>query len=167
MKTKMQQVFLTDEMVDPSGVFTNGGTTTAWPLGGSMVTLVNGTGRLLPSITPPPESAGPRARATIDIADPNFSLVAYEQACTYRSIPGQSIPTCPARTAPPKPAVQQHWGLPKAWHGKELEATTTTPNGTRAGPALAVDKVAGTVSLAVTPGWPVTLTLKENSGRAE
>ena len=93
--------------------------------------------------------------------------VAYEQACTYRSIPGQSIPTCPARTAPPKPAVQRTWGLPKAWHGKELQATTTTPNGTQAGPALAVDKVAGTVSLAVTPGWPVTLTLKENSGRAE
>ena len=65
MKTKMQQVFLTDEMVDPSGKFTNGGTTSSWPLGGSMVTLVNGTGRLLPAVKPPPEGAGPRARAAL------------------------------------------------------------------------------------------------------
>ena len=171
-------------------MFTNGGTTTAWPLGGSMVTLVNGTGRLLPSITPPPESAGPRARATINVADPSFSLVirtnvpeicaalahlrsvscgqvAYEQACTYRTIPGESIPTCPARTAPPKPAVRRTWGLPKPWYGKELEAVTLTPNGTRAGPALAVDKAVGTVALAVTPGWPVTLTLKGSQSSAE
>ena len=93
--------------------------------------------------------------------------VAYEQACTYRTIPGESIPTCPARTAPPKPAVRRTWGLPKPWHGKELEAMTLTPNGTRAGPALAVDKAAGTVSLAVTPGWPVTLTLKGSRSWAE
>ena len=31
--------------------------------------------------------------------------VAYEQACTYRTIPGESFPTCPARPAPPKPAA--------------------------------------------------------------
>ena len=93
--------------------------------------------------------------------------VAYEQACTYRTIPGESIPTCPARTAPPKPAVRRTWGLPKPWHGKELEAVTLTPNGTRAGPALAVDKAVGTVALAVTPGWPVTLTLKGSQSWVE
>jgi hypothetical protein len=159
MKTRLFQVFLTDEMVSPDGHFANGGTTTSWPLGGGTVTLVNGTGRLLPSIKLPPESAGPRARATIDVSDENFSLVVYEQACTYRSIPGQSIPICPARTGPPKPAVRRSWLLPKPWQGKELHATTLTPNGTQAGPPLAVDKRLGTVTLSVTPGWPVTLTL--------
>eukprot|EP01047_Picozoa_sp_COSAG01_P039729 COSAG01_NODE_3299_length_6296_cov_243.565112_9_plen_139_part_00 len=130
-----------------------------------MVTLVNGTGRLLPSITPPPKSAGPRARATIDALAHNFSLVIYEQACTYREIPGQSIPTCPARTGPPKPAVLRTWGLPLPWQGKELliHATTLTPNGTKAGPALVVDKNAGKVTLAVTPGWPVTLALAKKA----
>lgn len=160
MKTRMYQVFLTDEMVSPDGQFANGGTTTRWPLGGGMVTLVNGTGRLLPSIKVPPQSAGPRARATIDITDENFSLVAYEQACTYQAIPGMSIPTCPMRIGPPKPAVQRSWDLPKAWHGKELHATTLTPDGTRPGPSLVIDKGLGTVTLPVTPGWPVTLTLQ-------
>eukprot|EP01043_Picozoa_sp_COSAG02_P033016 COSAG02_NODE_2233_length_9425_cov_2.280399_2_plen_271_part_00 len=160
MKTRLFQIFLTDEMVSPDGQFANGGNTTSWPIGGSMVMLVNGTGRLLPSIKMPPESAGPRARATIDISDEDFSLIVYEQACTYHSIPGQSIPTCPMRTEPPKPAVTHHWVLPKAWHGKHLQATTLTPNGTQTGPPLAVDKGLGTVTLSVTPGWPVTLKLQ-------
>jgi hypothetical protein len=167
MKTRMFQVFLTDEMVDPAGRFANGGTTTSWPLGGGMVALVNATGRLLPAINPPPASAGPRARATIDASDKDFSLVAYEQACAYRAIPGQSIPTaCPARDGPPRPAVVHTWGLPLPWHGRALRATTLTPNGTVAGPLLALDNEAGTVTLAVTPGWPVTLTLQA-AGNAE
>ena len=160
MKTRMFQIFLTDEMVSPAGQFANGGTTTSWPLGGGMVPLVNGSGRLLPSIRLPPASADPRARATIDVSDEHFSLVIYEQACIYNKIPGQSVPTCPTRTGPPKPAVSHTWSMPLPWHGKELHATTLTPNGTRAGPALAVDKEAGTVTLSVTPGWPVTLSLK-------
>ena len=160
MKTRMFQIFLTDEMVSPAGQFANGGTTTSWPLGGGMVPLVNGSGRLLPSIRLPPASADPRARATIDVSDEHFSLVIYEQACIYNKIPGQSVPTCPTRTGPPKPAVSHTWSMPLPWHGKELYATTLTPNGTRAGPALAVDKEAGTVTLSVTPGWPVTLSLK-------
>ena len=163
MKTRMFQVFLTDEMVSAGGQFANGGTTTRWPLGSGMVTLVNGTGRLLPSIKLPPQGADPRTRATIDISDPGFSLQVYEQACTYHSVPGMSIPTCPSRVGPPKPAVSRTWGLPVLWHGKELQATTLTPNGTRAGPALVVDRGAGTVTLSVTPGWPVTLTLKPDS----
>lgn len=116
--------------------------------------------RFLPAIKLPAAGDDSRARATIDVTDASFHITAYEQACTYREIPGQSIPTCPARTGLPKPAVTHTWALPKAWEGKELHATTLSPSGTKAGPALTVDKVAGTVTLAVTPGWPVTLTAK-------
>ena len=45
MKTRMFQIYLTDEMVDPSGKFSNGGTLRSWPLGGSTVSLWNGTSR--------------------------------------------------------------------------------------------------------------------------
>lgn len=169
LKTRVFQVFLTDELVDPAGRFKNNGTLTTWPLepllSSHQVTIRNGTGVFLPAIKLP-NGADPRARATIDVLEKDFAIAVYEQACTYRQIPGLSIPTCPSRDGPPKPAIGRTWALPVSWHDKDLQATTITPSGTKAGPALVVDKAAGTVTLSVTPGWPVTLTLKTvSSGR--
>jgi hypothetical protein len=86
------------------------------------VTIRNGTGVFLPAIKLP-SGADPRARATIDVSEQGFAIAVYEQACTYRQIPGRSVPTCPSRDGPPKPAIGRTWALPVSWHGKDLQAT--------------------------------------------